>query len=142
MSGLSSNAQGQEQICTESSPRGVGFSVESSDATDLLKLEAAIEAGNWQSVGDAAYSLDAAQKKRDSTRNVGDLSRNELPVFVPFSVPFALNSPGGMSSACGRGGGAIGGWGGDGGGGGGAVGGCGGAVGGCGGCGGGGGCGG
>ena len=129
VSGLSSNAQGQEQICTESSPRGVGFSVESSDKTDLLKLEAAIEAGNWQSVGDAA------QKK-------SDLSRNELPVFVPFSVPFALNSPGGMSSACGRGGGAIGGWGGDGGGGGGAVGGCGGGVGGCGGCGGGGGCGG
>ena len=120
MSGLSSNARGQEQICTESSPRGVGFSVESSDATDLLKLEAAIEAGNWQSAGNAA------QKK-------SDLSRNELPVYVPFSVPFALkNSPGGMSSACGRGGGAIGGCGGDGGG----------AVGGCGGCGGGGGCGG
>lgn len=124
MSGLSSNVRGQEQICTESSPRGVGCS----DATDLLKLEADIEAGNWQSVGNAA------QKKSDSRRNVSNLSRNELPVYVPFSVPFATLSPGGMSSACGGGVGAIGGCGGDGGGGGG-------AVGGCGGCGGGGGCG-
>jgi hypothetical protein len=112
VSGLSSNARGQEQICAESSPRGVGFIVESSDATDLLKLKAAIEAGNWQSVGDAA------QKKSDSTRNVGDLSRNELPDYVPFSVPFATYSPGGMSLACGGGGGAVGGCGGCGGGGG------------------------
>jgi hypothetical protein len=103
----SSNTQRQEQIiCTKNSPRGVaGSSIESSDdATYLLKLEAAIEAENWQAVGAAA------QKMSDSRISVVDHSRNELPVYVPFSVPpYARSSPGGMSSAIRDGGGGSGG---------------------------------
>jgi hypothetical protein len=125
VSGESSNTRGQEQkICAENSPHGVSLE----DATDLFMLEAAIEAENRLLVGAAA------QKMSDSRINVVDHSRNELPVYVPFSVPpYATYSPGGMSSAIRDGGGGSGGGCDSGGGG---------AVGGCGGGGGGGGCGG
>ena len=118
----SSNTRGQEQkICTKNSPHGVaGSSIESSDdATYLLKLEAAIEAENWQAVGAAA------QKMSDSRISVVDHSRNELPVYVPtWPPPPHPYTWGGMSSAIRDGGGGSGG--GCDSGGGGAVGGCGG----------------